>query len=221
MVKNFKELPTYDRIQALVRDEQYLSDLRRVQAKGGGIKRIRAEKKLCEKYGLFIPITEEFAEQYSREQLGDTMVFEDVDPVVSIIPVGKFKPATKTVKVKGKKTTISTQNPGTYILRKGRFLTLEIDLQARDKDIERIVKKRVSTYKSIVDKDPSHDKKGEYEPWEVWDMHEKEGLSLVEIARRKSGLTGNPTFDDRLRSHDRKVRRAYDKTCSMIQSIKK
>jgi hypothetical protein len=221
MTENFRELPTYDRIQALVRDKQYLRDLGKVQSAAGGMKQILAEKKVREKYGLFILIDEEFARKYSRERLGDTMLFEDVDPVVSIIPAGKVEPSTETTTIKGEKTILISLNPRTYILRKGRFLTLEIDLKARGKDIERLVEKRISTYKKIADKRTSHEKRGEYDPWDIWDMHKKQGLSLVEIARRKSGISGSPNYNDNLRAYDRCVRRAYKKASSMIESVGK
>lgn len=221
MVKNFRELPTYDRIQALVRDKQYLKDRSKCESIKEYTERSKAEKVLCKKYHLVLVLTDAFAKKYSRGQLGDTMMFTDVDPVVSIIPAGKYESSTKTVKVKGKKIKVHTTDPRTYILRKGRFLTLEIDLKAKDKDIERLVRKRISTYKSIVEKGKSHDKKGEYDPWEVWDMHKKQGLALAEIARQKSGRKGNPTYDDILRKYDSKVRRAYDKACQMIERIKK
>jgi hypothetical protein len=164
-------------------------------------------------------VTEEFANKYSREQLGDTMIFADVDPIVTIKPAGSFEPTNTIVKVRGKKTKVRAADPKTHILRDGRFLTLEIDLTRKSEDIEQRIKQRLRLYKRVVDSDTSHNKEGGYNPWEIYDLHVKQGLSLVEIARRKSGITGSPNYNDGLRAYDRQVRRAYEKAHQMMKSI--
>ena len=213
------QLSTYDRIQALVRKPKYLRGLKKLKSTSG-MMRVEAEEKFCRKYKLTMAVTEEFAQKYSREQLGDAMLFVDVDPIVTVKPAGPFEPVTRHLKVRGEKQKVRIADPRTHILRDGRFLTLEIDLKRKFEDIAKRMKEWVRLYKKVVDADVSHNKESEYDPWEIYDLHKKQGLSLAEIARKKSGIEGNPNYDDALRAYDRRVRRAWEKACQMIKNVK-
>ena len=147
------------------------------------------------------------------------MIFADVDPIVAVKPAGSFEPVDRYVKVRGKREKARIADPRTHILRDGRFLSLEIDLKRKSEDIEKRMTKWVRLYKKVVDGDVSHNKESDYDPWEIYDLHKQQGLSLVEIARRKSGIDGSPNYNARLRACDRKVRRAYNKALQMITSI--
>ncbi|OPY13843.1 MAG: hypothetical protein A4E69_01461 [Syntrophus sp. PtaB.Bin138] len=213
------QLSTYDRIQALVRSPRYLRALKKLKSTSG-MTRVEAEEKFCRKFKLTMVVTEEFAQKYSREQLGDAMIFVDADPIVTVKPAGSFEPVNRYIKVRGKREIVRIADPCTHILRDGRFLSLEIDLKRKSEDIEKRMTKWVRLYKKIVDDDVSHAKEGEYDPWEIYDLHTKRGLSLAEIARRKSGIQGSPNYDVVLRAYDRRVRHTYKKACQMIETVK-
>lgn len=219
-----KRISTYDHIQALVRNKQYLNDLGKISdeqvIKENGRKRLltryEKEENLLEKYKMHFIITPEFARERTRVQIEGQIIFFD-DPVVSVQPQGDENAL---IEVRGKGIaagTMTVDEPG-YVLRERRFLTIEIDLYKKFKDIDVKIKQLVKSYRKYVKLDAAHDKTTYYDPWEIYDKH-REGMNLLKIAKQKTGSTKNPAYDPILKADYNKVRSAYNYANNMIKKI--
>jgi hypothetical protein len=118
-----KRIPTYDHVQALARNPQYLKDLGKINdkqvIKENGRKRLltryEKEENLCEKYQMNLIITPEFAQKYTRAQIEGQMIFFD-DPVVSVKSQGDENAMIKT-KGKGIPSGAMKIDRAGYVLR--------------------------------------------------------------------------------------------------------
>ena len=210
-----KRIPTYDHVQALARNHQYLKDLGKVSV-FTGLKRIEAEDNLCAKYQLHLVITPEFARQYTREQIEGQMIFFD-DPVVSVKPRGNENAM---IKVKGKGIPPGTMkiDEAGYVLRERRFLTVEIDLSKKIEDIKTKIQQLVKSYRKYLKLDQAHDKGTVLDPWDIYDK-KRAGMNLLKIAKQISGETGNPSYDPELKVVYDQVYNAYSKAMTLVKNV--
>jgi hypothetical protein len=100
--------------------------------------------------------------------------------------------------------------------RKGDKLNLTIDLRLTESEIiegvRLIIKKHKPTPKN-------RNKESIFEPFSVYDMHVKENLNFVDIARRLVNIDGQTkSVDSRLRAYTKQVERAYKKAIEMIKA---
>lgn len=232
-----KTPPTYDRVQALVRNKQYLKDLVELHKKKvvtdvvNGTKRKRLltcyekEEIFCKKYNLEMVVTPAFAKKYTREQIEGLPIFCD-NPVVSVKPQGKkdAKNNIINVRINGELTQVPKLDEADYVLRKKRFLNVEIDLLKNTKKIEKKLSQLVRSYKKYVTTDSTRHKTTIYDPWHIYDLHKSNGLSLLEISRQLHGGTyprgsKTPAYNYRLWAPFKNVQRAYKQAEKMINNV--
>jgi hypothetical protein len=118
-------------------------------------------------------------------------------------------------------------------LHRGRlFVRLSIDLNKSDEELKKcfmeIVKNAKETmYQGQVVKPGVFEgrttKKPAYDPWEIYDLHKKKGLSLLEIVHRLSGKEPprgerTPAYDPELWPPYKRIERAYNQALKMIQA---
>ena len=119
--------------------------------------------------------------------------------------------------------------------RKNRmYMRLSIDLNKSDKELKECFIKIVNHAKKDMFRDKALNpdvsegrtarKKREYDPWEIYDLHEKEGVPLLEITHRMTGERGvgkenNPAYNEKLDALNKRIVRAYRQAVRMIQVI--
>lgn len=207
-------LSDYDKLQALVRNSQYLKDLKALQGRFTSPE----AGEFCRKYGLSFPFTQEDSKSPELQETAKYFIAED-----------EF--ITKIIRHKNKNSyTLLSQEikegiahcyygfDYTAWLRDDRYLTVEIDLTKKKTDIINNINEYVDTFsKSIANRN----KRTEVDPWVVYDMRRNEGLNFTEIARRLSGKAGNPNYSPELAAFLKRVKRAYTKAGEAISVVSK
>jgi hypothetical protein len=109
-------------------------------------------------------------------------------------------------------------------IRKPLHLRVKVDLNAPIKENLFHVKKDIETYKKVIeelDDEPKKRKRGNiYSLWEVYDLKKKR-LNLSQIARKLSGIDGNPSHDSIVRQHFDSVKRAFKKAEKIMEEVRK
>ncbi|TVM00176.1 MAG: hypothetical protein CV087_15360 [Candidatus Brocadia sp. WS118] len=212
-------LNDYDKLQALVRNSQYLRDLKALQGRF-----ISPEaNEFCRKYGLSFPFTQEDSKSLELQETAKHFIAGDEFTTRIIRHRNKNSFTLVRQKTKeGTKHIYYDFNPTAW-LRDDRYLTVEIDLTKKKTDIIGSVSKYVDTFsKSIMNPlRMTRNKRTEVDLWTVYDMRRKEGLNFTEIARRLSGKTGNPTYSPELAAFLKMVKRAYTKAEKAINTVNK
>jgi hypothetical protein len=187
-----------DRLQAYVRIPQFLKELQEVK----DVFNLNRRKEFFKKYGLDAVIVDSnFVGKYTKEDIEETTIFP-ADFIATVIPANK------------------NQLDFRLWLRKGRYLTIKIDLTKNKKAIIAKVKSLIDSFSKYVEKPKIRQKETFYSPWEVYDLS-KGGKNFSQIARELSNREGNPSHDRNLMAEFKKVKRAYDKACEMIRQVKK
>lgn len=106
-------------------------------------------------------------------------------------------------------------------LREGKYLTVEIDLTWKKKDIMGRISGIIDFYSNYINKPKSRPKVTVLDPFLVYDMYHTQGLNFSEISRSLSGIKGNPSTNARLMAYYKQVKRAYNKAIEMIKQIEK
>ncbi|MEK6589229.1 MAG: hypothetical protein AABZ11_00975 [Nitrospinota bacterium] len=89
----------------------------------------------------------------------------------------------------------------------GKHLFMIVDLSRTKKELMREFEENIKGYQEIFPKSRNRNKETTCNIWEVYDM-KSSGVNFSEIARRISGIRGNPSND----------RRLSDKGSSILQS---
>ncbi len=209
----------YDRIEALFRNPQYLKDLEALQ---GHLISPEADE-FCRKYKLSTPITQETIKLFRLPKLAKLFMPEDEFTTRIIRHGNKNSYTLLSQETKEGIEHIYYDFDCTAWLRDARYLTIEIDLTKKKTDIVDDVSNYVDTFsKSIVNPlRTTRNKSTEVDLWAVYDMRQKEGLNFTEIARRLSGIEGNPTYSPRLAAYLKKVKRAFTKAENIIKVVSK
>jgi hypothetical protein len=109
----------------------------------------------------------------------------------------------------------------------GRYAYFRIDLWANSRQLEKEFQKHIASLKKYSR--ASGEKKNRrttYNPWKVWSLHHRDGLSLLEIARRFTGKDytvgeKTPAYNEELWPPYKRVKAAHDQAEEMIQNVKK
>jgi hypothetical protein len=218
--KNGKKIPisNYDRVQALLRIPEYLKDLKDIKK---GFNRDKL-KKFRSKYHLSGPIIDfEFVKKYTPQRLERISIFTDEQiTIVKPHQRGKFIKKMVTFREEDgqKEVLIYDRSP---FLRGKRYLTIEIDLKKSKTKLLGKIKYYIDDYGKYVDRQETRYKESGYSPWEVYKLYKDEKLTFSEIARQLSGREGNPSYNEKLMAEFKKVKRAFEKACDIINQVRK
>lgn len=215
-------ISAYDRLQALVRNRQYLRDLEALQ---GRLISPEADE-LCRKYKLSSPITQERIKLLElSNKVAEHSMPED-EFTTRIIRHGNKNSYTLSSQetIEGIGHKYYTFNCTAW-LRDNRYLTTEIDLTKKKKDIVVDVSNYVDMFSKFIANPlrTTRNKSTAIDPWVVYDMHQNDGLNFSQIARRLSGIKGHPTYNSKLDAYLKKVKRAYERAkaieCKIDQEV--
>lgn len=123
-------LNDYNKLQALVRNSQYLRDLKALQ--GRFISPEAGE--FCRKYGLSFPFTQEDSKSPELQKTAKHFIAEDEFTARIIRHKNSWKKKNSWEQKKGIKHIYYDFNPTAW-LRDDRYLTVEIDLTKKKTDI--------------------------------------------------------------------------------------
>lgn len=194
-----KKLTPYNRIQAIIRTPEYKKDYDEFSK----LKMFEdsdyfeKENKLLKKWKLKFPL----------------------DPKKSITENQQFASTGEFI---AKPIPFKKNLSNTFYLEDKRYLTIQIDLTNTREKIKKAVDLIVEDFQSILPKDKGRDRKAkkiEVDHWEIFNMYKIEGINFSEIARRLSGLKGNPSYNDELKLWRKCVKEAYDKALKMIEQV--
>lgn len=224
-----------DRIQGLIRNKQFLEDLKKTifsfknkpEQKGFHIRNINTLEK---KYKITIPpsIFYNALGECIEEIKNYYTLYSENEEAVRPIPTEDSNlqniEVTNNVRKKlfpkaGKRDRVliseSKKHP---FIKDGRYLTLKIDLTKKKKDIMRGVERYVELLSKIVEKpEGKKSKKLICSPWDVYDMHNKDKLRFSQIARKLSGEGGSTSYVYNLKLWYKKVKRAYNRASQIIE----
>jgi len=218
-------MEAYNKVQVLVRDKQYLKELKELQK---GYFHDKQEA-FCKKYDLSIPITPEDASKLPVEAFKHFMPEDDV--AVGIVSHHKDANSFKQVsskyvsgkrissKLKGKIECLEFEQDTSLWLRDGRYLTIEIDLKKKKKDIIDGVMQKVDFLSKPALEKTGRYKKHKFDLWKIYDMRHKDKLNFSDIARKLSGETDNSTYNEKLDKALQRVKRAYKAADKMRQEV--
>lgn len=102
---------------------------------------------------------------------------------------------------------------------RGKYLYLRVDLNKRKQDLMKDFELEIDNFKSLFPKDTSRRKETTLEPWYIYDLRHHEGLNFAQIARKLSGIDGDPNIDEKLGSVYKQCRRAYKKALKIMQEL--
>jgi len=108
-------------------------------------------------------------------------------------------------------------------IRNNKYLVLQVDLSRKKADIMREFETIIDLAIKHVPKPKNRKRDSELYHWEIYNLHKKDGLKFVEIAREKWPERAKKQGKDSLfltneRMH---VKRAYDKAKTIIEQIRK
>jgi Asp-tRNA(Asn)/Glu-tRNA(Gln) amidotransferase C subunit len=129
-------------------------------------------------------------------------IFYDVDQPVILKEVNEIRQIEKN---------------GKQIQRSGKYLMVEIDLEAKKEEIMTYFEEIIDHFKKVIKKKETRNKGPKtLNIWEIYDMHHKEKLSFSKIAQRLSGINKPPAYNERVMNMYKAVRRAYNKAKELI-----
>jgi hypothetical protein len=200
------KMSEHDRIMAISRCAGYEKDFREF-LKVWATSREKAEalsRNLCRKWRLEVPIPPRLGK--------DEENFFEANRREAFVELAENKWPTNALLVKYQAYI------GEY-----QFVRWRIDLTKNEKELLQAFTKKIRSWKRHIPKQRKT-RKTTHDPWEIYDLHKKKGLSLLEIARRKTGksYTGkenNPAYNEELEASDKRVRRAYKQAEKMIQAV--
>ncbi len=104
-----------------------------------------------------------------------------------------------------------------------RYLDLRVDLTEEEEELTKAFNEIIRYYKPNSERTRCKD--AAFDKWEIWDLHYLSALSLVEIARRKSGKEyhpgqeKSPNYNPELAALYKQVQRAYRQAVNMIKIV--
>lgn len=227
------KISEYDRIQGLIRNEQFLEDLKKTifslknipEQKGFHICNINTLEK---KYKITIPPStfyntlgeciEEIKNYYTLYSENEEAVrpIPTEDSNLQNIEVTNNE-RKKLFPKAGKKDKISIfESKKHSFIEDDRYLNIKIDLTKKKKEIMHRVERYVDMFGKNVEKSKNRNKQTflSISIWDIYNMHHKEGLSFTQITKSKLDLNKNsPNYN----STYKQVKRAYDKAHKIIE----
>lgn len=200
---------TYDRAQALIRNNEYRKDLEALGDRSQEAKKTDffTKYRLNERV-----IDEELLKRYDRVSIESVRLF--TDQAVRIVPS-----VTDTHNGSYPHEESDHGPAGRRWLRDGTCLALEIDLSKEPREIldklRSLIKMMIPAVRAGADGQVNE----EPDPWVVYDLRKREYLTFSEIARRLSGEKGSISGNKRLHAFYIKVKRAYQKAEHLIDSV--
>lgn len=106
--------------------------------------------------------------------------------------------------------------------RDGRHVILAVDITKKKQTIIKKFKELLSKIEKDYDipRDTTRDKDTKEDVWKIYDYKTKNRLNFTQIARKVSGLKGNPTHNERLKAYLERVKRAFCKAKGIIDTVK-
>jgi len=163
-------------------------------------------KALCEKWGIIFPIDPDM-----------TVTDDDCDLVLP--PVSYLSPPSTWGEIRKIGFEGFENKPITHIDGK---LTLMIDTNYDITKILDAVKIAIKLHPKKKQK--THAKKHNIDKWELYDL-KKKGFNLLEITRKIFDIENSPnnlpSYNPRVDSNYKQVKRAYNKACNILKMIEK
>lgn len=231
------KISLYNKFKALLRIDEFETDIKKIEkAESWDYSRIIDDFE--EKYE--IPFKEiSHLKRLRNTELEDSGYFNMVLKTESAINVIGSKEEARETKIgklrkwerdKALNKTV-TQKPDSlflnddlYMTTCGRYLQVAIDFTMPKGQIKAEFNDLVDIYyRGILGrgKSDTRDTPLTMDIWEVYDLHIKDGMKYIEIARKKSGKKGTAASDPTLKSLEKQAKRAYEKADSIILKIKK
>lgn len=197
-----KPLNVCDRLNALIRIPEVQRELKAIEKEASKAKKEKLTSGFFQKYKALPELLEhlEFFSEYQQQERyfnWDTMHvfsnFEKSDPYF----ISKY--------------------------RDGKHIIIAVDMTKKNKDIMgdfgQTLKRIRESYK--IPKDKTRDKDTVQDIWKIYDYHIKDKMNFVQIARKISGIKGNPTYNPKLDAYRKQVNNAYKKAVDIIRRIRK
>jgi hypothetical protein len=171
-------------------------------------------KELAKKYGLLIayPPSLPFEELFSGFQ-EPPPIFKDQEIITIVSP--------NAAKIEWDSELQLTRVDLSPHLEDGRFLTFRFDMQHTRKEIRGIFEDLLMVYwpRANPDKEERRGKDLDSQCFEIYDLHHKEGMSLLQITRQLFPFIlddDDPDDDDDTKAAYEKVKRAFHKAEALI-----
>lgn len=201
---------TYNQLQALARTAKYQEDYK-----------ILHITKLIDKYNLDIPIDIDLLKKCTPEML--EIFTPELHHTVRVIPANKIKSCMVKNRTESGEYIDIIEFDFSPNLKEKKYLTLEINICEKQEKIIDEIKKKIKFYKISIkkEKQTNRDKPPTINPWDVYDLHFNNGLDFTKIARKLSGLKGNPSYNKELEAYLKRVRRSYDIAKQEMEQIER
>ena len=106
--------------------------------------------------------------------------------------------------------------------RDGRHVILAVDVTKKKQTIFKELDKLLVRIKKDygISGDTTRDRDVSLDIWKIYDYKTQEKLNFTQIARKVSGLKGNPSYNERLKARLNAVKRAYSKAEEIVNRVK-
>jgi len=191
------KLSNYNRLCAISRCDEYVSDLVALldlfdKTKTDNIDLYdKYRSQLCEKWNLKKDILPQLVK--SDKQY---FIENDQEPILDV-----------------DKNAMVNINAYIYLIKH-----IQIDMRKSKLELRRAFAKKIEEWSKQYLQEKSN-KKTEYDPWEVYDLY-LVYKNYSEVARRISGLSGNATYNVKLKKCREKVVNAHKRALDMIKAVK-
>ncbi len=155
---------------------------------------------------------------------------ECLNPTVKVImPWQKIEPCPGAVGLSlktllNKKAIENAKKNGASLwIRNNKYLVLQVDLSRKKADIMREFETIIDLAIKHVPKPKNRKRDSELDHWEIYNLHKKDGLNFVGIARKKWPERAKKQGKDALslKNECMHVKRAYNKAKIIIEQIRK
>jgi hypothetical protein len=167
------------------------------------------ESKLLDKYNTSYAITEEDFNGYCLKEVKRIFDLGD-EPAIKII---KNEEAKEIRDKKGKYIGIDLSP----CLFNDKELWMAVDITQKKGKIMDDFKQAIDYYRKYIGRTFLRDKKTTLDPWEIYDLHKKGGLSFPAIAKKLSGINEHPSYDPQVMKKYKAVKRAFKKAEEKIK----
>ncbi|MCK9418866.1 MAG: hypothetical protein M0R70_05730 [Nitrospirae bacterium] len=208
------KLSNYNRLCAISRCDDYVRDLKTLLDLLDKIKpddfnlRDKYVAQLCEKWNLkdyIVPLLLKGDKQYFTENYQEP-----------IVEVNKYAGVNNAL------NAFNCYDIDFNVQSKHLIKHIQIDMTSSRKDLLKDFARKIDNWSKQYLKDAAQDrqkKKTEYDPWEVYDLY-RSSANYSEVARRISGLSGNATYNVKLKECRKKVINAHKRALEMIEAVK-
>jgi hypothetical protein len=239
--KRSKSISRYDRVQALIRNLQYLQDLEELRKSFTHMRKMG----LLKKYEIANLLEPKTWKKMSADSINNTAVFTDEDWIARVIPTDDPKMVPISDPEKRRKMALAlgfggipdgdiilSTNNDALDLKKERFLTLELNLSSSKDALLRKVEEYIDYYRRYVNvPNTRNTQERKIDKFKVWDeyLQTKDFLKVAEKFTQDKSLVrtaylrafelimGEP-YDPI--KHDRKklTKEQLDKTCDICET---